>query len=94
MVRIYLSEGMSQYEELIGILHDDAKVRGVTAFRGIAGFGESGAMHSSSLLDLSLNLPIIIEFFDSPEKVEAVLKSLNTMIKPGHLVSWSAHINC
>ena len=93
MVRIYLTEGASQYENLIGLLHDDEQVRGVTAFRGVAGFGQSGVMHSSTLLDLSLDMPIVLEFFDTPEKVEQVLNDLRTMIKPGHMVSWSAHIN-
>ncbi len=93
MVRIYLTEGASQYENIIGLLHDDEKVRGVTAFRGVAGFGQSGVMHSSTLLDLSLDMPVVLEFFDSPEKVERVLQDLNTMIKPGHMVSWSAEVN-
>ncbi len=93
MVRIYLTEGEHQFEKLMAILHDEEKVRGVTAFRGIAGFGRSGKMHSSSLIDLSLDLPLVLEFFDSPEKVERVLAHLNTLIKPGHIISWPAQVN-
>ena len=93
MVRIYLTEGQHQFQNLMVLLHDKEKVRGVTAFRGIAGFGQSGKMHSSSLLDVSLDLPLVMEFFDTPEKVEAVLEHLNTIIKPGHIVSWPATIN-
>jgi PII-like signaling protein len=93
MVRVYLTEGQHQYQKLMALLHDDEKVRGVTAFRGVAGFGQSGKMHSSSLLDLSLDLPIILEFFDDPEKVECVLDHLNNLVKPGHIVSWPAVVN-
>ena len=62
-------------------------------FRGISGFGKSGAVHSSSLLDLSLDLPVVVEFFDTPEKVNAILEHLETIIEPGHLVSWNAQVN-
>ncbi len=93
MVRIYLTEGQHQVQELMRILHDDEKVRGVTAFRGISGFGQSGKMHSSTLLDMSLDLPLVLEFFDEPQKVERVLEHLKIIVKPGHMVSWPATIN-
>jgi len=93
MVRIYLTEGQHQFEKLLTILHDEEKVRGVTAFRGIAGFGQSGKMHSSTLIDISLDLPLVLEFFDTPDKVKQVLEHLNMLIKPGHIISWSAQVN-
>ncbi len=93
MVRIYLTEGKHQYQELLKLLHDREQIAGVTAFRGIVGFGQSGILHSSSLLDLSLDLPIILEFFDTPEKVSQVLVHLDSLIKPGHIVSWPATVN-
>lgn len=93
MVRIYLTEGMHQYQQVLALLHDQEQVAGVTAFRGIIGFGQSGKIHSSSLLDMSLDLPIILEFFDEPAKVESVLRNLNPLIKPGHIVSWPANVN-
>ncbi|MCF6280772.1 MAG: DUF190 domain-containing protein [Candidatus Polarisedimenticolaceae bacterium] len=92
MVRIYLTEGDHQLKELLAHLHDVEKVSGVTAFRGIAGFGRSGKMHSSDLLDLSLNMPLVIEFFDEQQKVESVLQRLDSMIEPGHIVSWPANL--
>ncbi|MBL3588891.1 MAG: DUF190 domain-containing protein [gamma proteobacterium endosymbiont of Lamellibrachia anaximandri] len=93
MVRIYLTEGDHQLRQLLDFLHQQEQVRGVTAFRGIAGFGKSGKAHESSLLDISLDLPLVIEFFDLPEKVEQVLQDLNKLIEPGHVVSWSARLN-
>ena len=93
MVRVYLTEGEHQYQRLMKLLHDEEKIRGVTAFRGIAGFGQSGKMHLSTLLDMSLDLPLVMEFFDEPDKVAQVLEHLNTFIKPGHIVSWPAAVN-
>ena len=93
MVRIYLTEGEKLTKTLLAKLHDEEKVRGVTVFRGIAGFGRSGVMHSSALLDLSLDLPVVIEFFDEPPKVAAILRHLDTVVPPGHVVTWSAQVN-
>ncbi|HEB99702.1 MAG TPA: DUF190 domain-containing protein [Thiotrichales bacterium] len=91
-VRIYLTEEKGRKEKLLACLHDEEKVRGVTVFRGISGFGKSGRVHSSTLLDLSLDLPVVIEFFDEPEKVARILEDLGERIEPGHIVSWPAHV--
>ena len=93
MVRVYLTEGDHQLKRLLECLHDEQKVRGVTAFRGIAGFGASGRLHSSTLLDVSLDLPLVLEFFDEPTKANDVLKRLNAFIKPGHIVTWPVSLN-
>lgn len=92
MVRIYLTEAEGKLNSLLKRLHDWEKVRGVTVFRGISGFGKSGVMHSSTLLDMSLDLPVIVEFFDEPEKVVTILEHLKSMIEPGHIVSWQASL--
>ena len=93
VVRIYVTEGQHVHEAIFSRLHDIEKVRGVTIFRGISGFGKSGTVHSSSLLDISLDLPVVIEFFDHPEKVRAALLNIQGMIKPGHVLTFSAELN-
>ena len=93
MVRVYITEGEHQFQRLMALLHDEVQVCGVTAFRGISGFGKSGKVHSSNLLELSLDLPLVLEFFDQPEKVKQVLKQLNELLEPGHVISWPAHVN-
>ena len=92
MVRVYLTEAEGKLDPLIKRLHDWEKVRGVTVFRGISGFGQSGKMHSSNLLSMSLDLPVVVEFFDEPEKVQSILEHLEEMINPGHIVSWDANL--
>lgn len=93
-VRIYLTEADKALQDLLRRLHDQEKVRGVTVFRAITGFGRSGVVHSSSLLDLSLDLPVAVEFFDSAERVDEILKHLKDGLKPGHVVVWNAQVNC
>ena len=87
-VRIYLTEGEGRMEDLLRRLHDQEQVQGVTVFRGISGFGQSGRLHSSSLLDMSLDLPLVIEFFDVPQKVANILEHIRDSVEPGHIVSW------
>jgi len=91
-VRIYLTEHEGRLEGLLNRLHDEEKVMGVTVFRGISGFGKSGRLHSSSLLDMSLDLPLVVEFFDEPHRVEAIMGHIGRDLKPGHIVSWPAKL--
>ena len=93
LVRVYCSEAGHQHQKIIDMLHRDHRVSGVTAFRGIAGFGKSGHIHEAGLLDVSLDLPVIIEFFDRPDKVAEVLPLINEMLGPGHIVSCPATAN-
>jgi len=93
MARIYLTEGERQLNSLMKQLRDWEKIRGVTVFRGIAGYGDSGVIHGVGVIDLSLDLPIVIEFYDSPDKIDALVKHLGDSLKPGHLVTWTANIN-
>jgi PII-like signaling protein len=93
LVRVYCSEKDHQHQKVIDALHREHRVAGVTAFRGIAGFGRSGQLHEAGLLDVSLDLPIVVEFFDTPDRVKAVLPALEAMVGPGHIVAWPASAN-
>jgi len=93
MVRVYLTEGDHMLQELLRCLHDELRVRGVTVMRGIAGFGASGRIHTSSLLDISLDLPLVVEFFDTPEKARMALQKIQDYVGPGHMVTWEAELN-
>ncbi len=93
VVRIYISEGQAQLDILLKRLQEWEHVRGVSVFRAIAGFGDSGKLHTSKLIDLSLDLPLVVEFFDAPEKAAEIIEHLGNIIKPGHILSWDARIN-
>lgn len=89
-VRIYISESSQLMQKVIHHLKTESKIRGLSVFRAIEGFGESGEL-SSSIVDLSLDLPITIEFFDDDKaKIENSIQYLNSVIKPGHMVMWEA----
>jgi hypothetical protein len=93
VVRLYLNEGEAQLESLLKRLHDWEKVKGASVFRGIAGFGNSGPIHTSKFIDLGMELPLVVEFFDLPERVSAIMEHIGSTMKPGHMVSWSAFVN-
>ena len=93
IVRIYLTEGEKQLKTLIKRLRDWEKLRGLTVFRGISGYGESGVIHGADIVDLSLHMPIVVEFFDEDEKINQILEHLNDQIKPGHMLKWLAQVN-
>lgn len=92
VARIYVTEGKHIYEKIFKRLHDEHKVNGVTVFRGISGFGRSGEMHSAELLDVSFDLPVVIEFFDDDEKVQAVIQSLEDIVPQCHILTFSAYL--
>ncbi len=98
VVRIYIQEGdkiqgHNLLKEIFHTLHDEHKVQGVTVFRGIAGFGRKGEVHADDLLRVTARLPLVVEFFDTKERVAAVFPALETMVPPGHMVWWSAACN-
>ncbi len=53
---------------------------GATVLQGIMGFGAESHMHTAKVLRLSENLPVIVEIVDSPEKIDAFLKVVETMM--------------
>ena len=56
---------------------------GATVFRGIAGFGAHSRIHTAAILDLSTDLPLVIEVIDTPEKIRAALESISPMVREG-----------
>lgn len=95
VVRIYLKESdqgrkKSLMEEILNILQDQHKMHGVTVFRGIAGFGSRGAVHSADLLRLMVDLPLVIEFYDRSVVADAAIALLSDLVPAGHIVRWRA----
>jgi len=58
-------------------------VSGATVVRGIAGFGADHKMHTARILRLTENLPVKIEFVETPEKLEEILPKLHDMVGVG-----------
>ena len=56
---------------------------GATVTRGLAGFGAHSIVHTANILVLSMDLPLIIQVIDTPEKIESVLKVIAPMVGEG-----------
>ena len=93
VARLYLTEGEHVLEKLLRQLQHEEGVVGLTVFRGIAGYGRSGKLHTASLVDMSLDLPLVVEFFDRPEKMAGVLERIAPLVGAGHVLTWQADTN-
>jgi hypothetical protein len=56
---------------------------GATVFRGIAGFGAHSVLHTTQLLRLSQDLPIVLEIVDTEERVRQLVPILDEMVGEG-----------
>lgn len=86
-VTIYVGEehkhhGQSLYAAILDFLFYRG-ISGASVVRGIAGFGADHHLHTDRLEALSQDLPIKIEFIESPEKVEEVLPKLRQLAGSG-----------
>lgn len=69
--------------EAIVLAAREQHLAGATVLRGPMGFGKSSHMHTSKILRLSADLPLVIEIVDSEEKINAFLPTLENMIGGG-----------
>lgn len=90
MVRVYLAEGRKDLMAVEKWLQEKSNIHGYTVFRGIEGVGRDGHRHKASFIDLSSELPIVIEFFGLPEQVDVVLEQLQKLVRADRIVSWPA----
>jgi uncharacterized protein len=90
MLRIYLGEsdhvdGAPAYHRIVELLRERG-IAGATVLRGIEGFGSKQHIHTSRILSLSLDLPIVIEVVDADERIRAVVPDVERLIGDGLLV--------
>lgn len=86
-VTIYAGEddhyrGKPLYLALLEMLRREG-ASGATATRGLAGFGAHSRMRTSSLADLSADLPVIVQWVDNLEEIERILPVVRTMVDDG-----------
>ncbi|MGR9086049.1 MAG: DUF190 domain-containing protein [Gammaproteobacteria bacterium] len=93
IARIYTREGHDVLNQAIKILCDEEHVGGITVLRGVGGIGSSSDLPASSLLDWSLDLPLIIEFYEESLKVEKAIQTLQSRLALEHIVSWPATVH-
>ncbi len=87
LLRIFLGEsdrwhGMPLYEALV-LKARELHLAGATVLRGPMGFGAKSRLHTAKILRLSEDLPLIIEFVDSKEKLDTFMPLLDDMLRDG-----------
>lgn len=87
LVSIYVGEdarvgGKPVFMAVLELLHEKGAV-GASAVRGVAGFGAHSRIHSAGVVALSVDLPVKIEWVDTPERVEAILPGVKQLVTDG-----------
>jgi len=87
LLRIFIGESdrwhhQPLYEALV-LKAREMHLAGATVLRGPMGFGKSSLLHTSKILRLSMDLPLIIEIADTEEKINSFLPVLDEMMGGG-----------
>ncbi len=87
LVRIYIGEaahhdGKPLYQAIVAFLRERG-LAGATVIRGIEGFGANAHLHTTRLLRLSEDLPILVEVVDEEVRIRAILPELDQMVGDG-----------
>jgi PII-like signaling protein len=87
LLRIFIGEGdrwngKPLYESIV-LKAREMQLAGATVLRGPMGFGANSRLHTSKLLRLSEDLPIVIEMVDSRAKIDELLPYIDEMVQEG-----------
>ena len=87
LLRIFIGESdrwhhQPLYEALV-LKARELGLAGATVLRGPMGFGAKSHLHTSKILRLSMDLPIIIEIVDSEENINKMIPLLDEMVQDG-----------
>lgn len=87
LMRIFIGESdrfehKPLYEALVELLRKEG-FAGATVLRGLCGFGAHSVFHTQKLLDLSADLPLVVEVVDSQEKINAIMPRIDEMMGGG-----------
>lgn len=84
LLRIYLKQNAtfhdkSIHEKVIEFLLDSG-IKGATLLRGIEGYGADKKIHTIKILELSHDLPVIMEVVDDEEKLRSIIPQLKVIV--------------
>ena len=87
LMRIMLGENKKHghrplYEALVELFLQEG-FAGATVLKGVAGFGAHRVYHTHKLLELSSDMPMIVEVVDSQEKIDAVMPKIDAIMSSG-----------
>jgi PII-like signaling protein len=84
-------EGRPLYEAIVRKVREKG-LAGATVLRGMQGFGAHSRIHTTKILRLSEDLPIIIEIVDKAERIEGILPELDRMVTEGLITQERVHV--
>lgn len=95
-LRVYIGEtdkydGKPLYEAIM-LKAREIGIAGVTVIRGIGGYGANSLIHSSKILRLSEDLPLVLEIVDKEELIEKFLPQLDQMVTEGLIIKKEVNI--
>lgn len=73
------------YSEIVHRAHD-AGLAGASVLRGVEGYGASSRIHTTRLLSLSEDLPMVVVLVDTEEKIRAFLPQLDELVTEGLVI--------
>src|SRR5271156_2575985 len=87
LMRIHIGEsekwhGKPLYQAIVDLVRKE-NFSGVTVLHGVAGYGGSSVYHPDKILDLSQDLPIVVEIVEDAERIEQILPRLDEMVEAG-----------
>jgi PII-like signaling protein len=87
LLRVFIGES-DQYRhrplyEAIVLKARELHMAGATVLRGPMGFGASSRIHTAKIIQLSMDLPLVVEIVDTEEKINAFLPILDEMMSGG-----------
>ena len=87
LLRIYIGEadrhdGRPLYEALVELARQRG-MAGATVLRGLMGYGASSRVHTTKVLRLAEDLPLVVEIVDAPDAVEAFVQAIDGMVTGG-----------
>lgn len=87
LLRIFIGEndrddGRPLYESIV-LKAREMQLAGATVLRGGMGFGQSSRLHTTKILRLSEDLPLVVEIVDGKEKIDAFLPVLEGIMSSG-----------
>jgi PII-like signaling protein len=83
LLRIFFGEDDRFDHEAIVLKAREMHLGGATVLRGHVGFGHSSVLHTTKILRLSQDLPVVVEIVDSQDKIDAFLPVLDGMMTSG-----------
>ncbi|MFP4469467.1 MAG: DUF190 domain-containing protein [Bacteroidales bacterium] len=86
-LRIYIGEsdtwkGENLYSAIV-LKAREMKLAGATVFRGIMGYGANSHIHTTKVLRLSEDLPVLIEIVDTEENINRIMPFIQETVRQG-----------